>query len=86
MRVMATLEPPDSGDIFIDGKSLVQYPDVMRPQLGFMPDYLDTYTDMLVWEYMDFYSRAYRLPPSLRRERLEYITGLPAWPRYWNGR
>lgn len=75
MRIMATLDAPDNGDVLLEGRSLVQYPDKMRPRLGFMPDYLDTYADMIVREYLDFYARAYRLAPDRRKERLEYIVG-----------
>ncbi len=79
MRIIATLDEPDAGDVFVNGKSLVNYPDELRTEIGFMPDYLDSYPDIVVEEYLDFYARAYRLPPPRRRARLQAViefTGL----------
>lgn len=79
MRIMATLDMPDDGDVLLDGRSVLNYPDEARPRIGFMPDYLDSYRDMFVDEYLDFYARAYRLPPGRRRARLADViefTGL----------
>jgi ABC-2 type transport system ATP-binding protein len=70
MRVIATLDHPDEGDVFFNGVSATNYPDRVRPLVGFMPDYLDSYQDMMVEEYLDFYARAYRLSPPARRRRL----------------
>ncbi|MBN1257159.1 MAG: ABC transporter ATP-binding protein [Planctomycetes bacterium] len=70
MRVIATLDPPTDGDVLINGVSSVNFPDRVRPIIGFMPDYLDSYKDMIVEEYLDFYARAYELPPRKRKRRL----------------
>jgi len=70
MRVLATLDVPDGGDILFEGRSLLDYPDEVRPRIGFMPDYLEAYRDITVEEYLDFYARAYGLAPALRRRRL----------------
>ncbi|MCP4155710.1 MAG: ABC transporter ATP-binding protein [bacterium] len=79
MRIMATIDSPDEGDVLLNGRSLLQFPDLLRRVIGFMPDFLDTYTDMIVEEYIDFYARAYRLSPALRKKRIAEIiefTGL----------
>lgn len=73
MRIMATIDVPDEGDILFDHCSLIQYADLMRPHLGFMPDYLDIYDDMVVIEYLDFYARAYRLTPAQRHQRVGFL-------------
>jgi ABC-2 type transport system ATP-binding protein len=89
MRIIATIDYPDSGDILINNCSAINYPDKLRPILGFMPDYLETYDDMVVDEYLDFYSRAYRLEGSFRKKRLAAVsefTGLtPLLERPVNG-
>lgn len=79
MRIVATLDHPDEGDVLIDGLSAIHYPDKLRPHIGFMPDYLESFRDMVVEEYLDFYARAYRLEPSYKRRRLADViefTGL----------
>jgi ABC-2 type transport system ATP-binding protein len=61
MRILATLDLPTAGDAFVDGFSVVNDPDRVRRRLGFMPDYLATYPNVNVEEYLDFFARAYRL-------------------------
>lgn len=73
MRIMSTLDIPDSGDVLINGLSVLSYPDKIRKLLGFMPDYLDTYKNVMVHEYLDFYARAYRLPTEYRKKRLNDV-------------
>lgn len=81
MRIIATLDNPDTGDVFLNGKSISNYPDELRSQIGFMPDYLDAFPDMIVDDYLDFYARAYRLHPTYRKKRMATViefTGLGA--------
>jgi ABC-2 type transport system ATP-binding protein len=79
MRILATLDIPTSGDIFVDGISVVQYPDKVRRIVGFMPDTLPAHTDISVHEYIDFFARAYGLKSPRRNkiiENVEEFTGL----------
>ena len=59
MNIMATLDEPDSGDVLIDGVSIVDYPEVARRRVGFMPDWLPAQSDITAHEYIDFFARAY---------------------------
>jgi len=79
MRILATLDLPDAGDALIDGFSVVNDPDRVRLRLGFMPDFLVTYPNVNVREYLDFFARAYRLRGRVRRravQRVMEFTGL----------
>ena len=73
MKIMATLEEPDSGDVLFDDISLVNYPDKVRMFLGYMPDSLPEFKDIQVWEYLDFFARIYRLKGAARRRTLAEI-------------
>ncbi|OHB77063.1 MAG: multidrug ABC transporter ATP-binding protein [Planctomycetes bacterium RBG_16_59_8] len=73
MRIMATIDEPTSGDIFIDGYSVIDDPEQVRRIMGFMPDQYETYPNMTVWEFMDFYARAYGIR---RRERLKRLNAI----------
>ncbi len=66
MRMLATLETPDSGQILINGINAVDYPEQVRPLIGWMPDYFFPYKNTSVREYLDFFARAY----GITRERL----------------
>ncbi len=61
MRILATLDEPDAGDILLDGRSLLDYPDEARRHIGFMPDALPDYGDITAHEYIDFFGRAFAL-------------------------
>lgn len=79
MRIIATLDVPTSGEVLLDGKSLVARPDQARPLLGYMPDRYGTYDDMTVFEFLDFFARAYRLRGDERKARVDSVmdfTGL----------
>lgn len=79
MRILATLEIPDSGDAKIDGLSSVNDPDKVRSRLGFMPDSFGTYRDTDCAEYLDFYARSHGLIGRERTARLRRVmdfTGL----------
>lgn len=58
MNIMATLDEPTSGDVLIDGVSVLDYPDRARSLIGFMPDYLPDQSDISAHEYIDFFARA----------------------------
>ncbi|MEW6278084.1 MAG: ABC transporter ATP-binding protein [Candidatus Eremiobacterota bacterium] len=70
LRILATLTPPDSGEATILGYSLRQVREV-RALIGFMPDVLGVYDDMLVCEYLDFFARASNLADSVRDYAVE---------------
>lgn len=79
MRILATLDTPDEGDALIDGFSVVNDPDRARLRLGFMPDYLVTYANVNVFEYLDFFARSYRLHGAKRKDAVDRVmafTGL----------
>ena len=79
MRIIATLDVPTSGEVLLDGQSLVARPDQARPLLGYMPDRYGTYDDMTVFEFLDFFARAYRLRGKERIARVDSVmdfTGL----------
>jgi ABC-2 type transport system ATP-binding protein len=73
MRIIATLDTPTSGEVLLDGKSLVDQPDVARPLIGYMPDRYGTYDDVTVWEFLDFFARAYGLKGAARTKRVESV-------------
>lgn len=70
IKIMSTLDAPDSGDVFFDDISVVNYPDKARALLGYMPDSLPSFSDIQVWEYLDFFARCYGLKGERRRKML----------------
>ncbi|HOB86205.1 MAG TPA: ABC transporter ATP-binding protein [Bacillota bacterium] len=58
MRIMATLLAPTSGDIEIEGYSVLRSPKEIRKIIGYMPDFFGVYDDLRVYEYLEFYGEA----------------------------
>lgn len=65
LRILATLTVADGGSATICGHRLEQSREV-RACIGFMPDVLGVYDDMLVREYLEFFARAHRLAEATR--------------------
>lgn len=70
MRICATLVYPDKGDVLVCGKSVLESPRDVRRMLGFMPDAYGAYANTTIWEYLDFYARAYGIRGDARARRV----------------
>lgn len=66
IRMLATLLKPDAGTAIVGGHDIHKEPVVVRGMLGYMPDFFGVYEDMMVWEYLDFFAAAHRVPRSKR--------------------
>jgi len=79
IRMLATLLEPDAGTATVNGCDIREQPEGVRASIGYMPDFFGVYDDMKVWEYLDFFAAAYRVPrrrrPGLIGDVLE-LTGL----------
>ena len=79
LRIMATLDEPDSGDVLLCGQSIHDDPREIRRRIGFMPDALPDIADITAHEYLDFFGRAYGLRGAALARRVsevEDFTGL----------
>ena len=76
IRIMAGLELPDSGEVFFDKLSAVEYPEKALRFIGFMPDTLADSRDIRVWEYLDFFARACGLAGAEKEKALARVGGL----------
>jgi ABC-2 type transport system ATP-binding protein len=79
LRILATIDEPSSGDVILNGKSIVDNPEFGRNLIGFVPDGLPIHEDMNVHEYLDFFARAYGIKSNVRDkiiDDLETFTNL----------
>lgn len=70
LRMLATLERPDAGEIRICGLDPRRQVEAVRRQLGWMPDALGGYERLSVAEYLDFVGRAYGFGAKERAQRV----------------
>lgn len=67
LRILATLDLPDTGAARITGIDVTQDPKTVRTMVGFMPDTFGSYGPLTVREYLDFYAAGQNVAPAVRR-------------------
>ena len=73
MRILATLDLPQEGDVRVAGVSVIEEPEMARKLTGFMPDYAGVYSTTTVEEYLDFFARSNGLRGDARRSAVEGV-------------
>ncbi|MEC8652685.1 MAG: ABC transporter ATP-binding protein [Planctomycetota bacterium] len=73
MRIAATLDVPDTGDVLVDGVSVLVEPRLARMKIGYMSDQFHPYPNLDVLQYLDFFARAYGLKGAQRRETVASV-------------
>ena len=76
MRILTTLLAPTSGEAWVAGRSVLREPLEVRKVVGFMPDFFGVYDNMKVWEYLDFFGRAYGIAPGRRAGMIDELLAL----------
>ncbi len=79
LRICATLDLPDVGDVAICGVSVLEDPREARRKLGFMPDAVEMEAHTPVRDWLDFHARAVGLHGPRRRQVVDDVvsfTGL----------
>lgn len=66
IRIIVTLLQATSGEVWVAGNSVSKNAREVRKIVGYMPDFFGVYTDMKVWEYLDFFGACYKIPINLR--------------------
>jgi ABC-2 type transport system ATP-binding protein len=70
LKTMATLIKPDRGEVTVDGIDVRSEPRLVRQVLGYMPDIFQSYGDLKVIHYLDYYASLVGLQ---RRERVRQV-------------
>lgn len=73
IRILCSLLKPTDGEAFIDNISVRRKPEKIKTLVGYMPDFFGVYDEMRVWEYIDFFGAAYRIPRRKRKKRIDEV-------------
>ena len=73
LRMCATLELPDSGEVLIQGRSSRAHPAEARAHLGFMSDAWTPDPNLVVRDYLDFEARARGIRGEARRRAVAHV-------------
>jgi ABC-2 type transport system ATP-binding protein len=73
LRMLATLLPPTSGEIKVDGYDVCKDREEVCRRIGFLPDHFALYEHMTPVELLDFFACCHDVPAGARRERIEQL-------------
>ena len=75
IRILAGLLKPSSGQAEVCGID-VSKTNALKPLVGYMPDAFGVYDQMRVWEYLDFFGAAFKIPRRKRNKRVDEVLEL----------
>ncbi len=76
IKMIGTLLEPTSGKCYINDICVQENYDKVKPLIGYMPDFFGVYDDMKVWEYLEFFAAAYKIPKSKRTSVVDDVLEL----------
>jgi ABC-2 type transport system ATP-binding protein len=68
IKILATLLKPSSGQAQINGLTIGYQNRQIRPLIGYVPDFMGAYEDMVVTEYLEFFAAAYGIHGQQRKK------------------
>ena len=66
-RILCGLLDPTGGKAFVGDQDVTGNKDLIKQLVGFLPDNFGVYPTLRVWEYLDFFAAAYKLPKKIER-------------------
>jgi ABC-2 type transport system ATP-binding protein len=76
IKILATLLKPSSGQANIAGLTVGFQNRQIRPLIGYVPDFMGAYEDMVVTEYLEFFAAAYNIHGSQRQKVVKDVLEL----------
>ena len=64
IRMAAGLLAPTLGRALVDGVDVAKEPERAQEHIGYLADFFALYEDLKVWEYLDYFAHAYKLPEA----------------------
>ncbi len=68
IKILATLLKPSSGQAQVAGLTVGYQNRQIRPMIGYVPDFMGAYEDMVVHEYLEFFASAYNIRGMARKK------------------
>lgn len=73
MRICATLDLADGGDVFVNGYNVNTHPREVRKHIGYMPDSFPVEPTILISEMLEFFGRAHGLYGQELRNMMDSV-------------
>ncbi|MED5507157.1 MAG: ABC transporter ATP-binding protein [Planctomycetota bacterium] len=76
IKILATLITPSWGEARVAGNVVGYQNPLIRPLIGYVPDFMGAYEDMLIQEYLEFFAACYGIHGRRRREVVDDVLEL----------
>jgi len=76
LKMVCGLQVPTSGRITVKGIDVQQQPEEAQRNIGYLADFFSLYDDLKVWEYLDYFARAYKMEPHTIAPRVDEVLRL----------
>ncbi|XID90610.1 ATP-binding cassette domain-containing protein [Paenibacillaceae bacterium WGS1546] len=73
ISILSSLLKPNSGDVRLNGESVLAKPQKIRDVLGVVPQEIALYEELSAYENLKFFGRIYRLKGSLLESRIQEL-------------
>jgi ABC-2 type transport system ATP-binding protein len=64
IRMAGGLLAPTTGRAMIAGVNVAEEPERAQKNIGYLSDFFAVYEDLKVWEYLDYFAHAYKMPEA----------------------
>lgn len=75
LKMICGLMLPTAGHITVNGVDVEANPEAAQQHVGYLADLFGMYDDLKVWEYVDYFARAYKLPSEKIPARVKEVIG-----------
>lgn len=73
LKMSCGLLAPTAGRITVCGVDVERDPEEAHGLIGYVADFFSLYDDLKVWEYLDYFAHAYKMPPEAIRSRIDEL-------------
>ena len=76
LKMICGLQAPTSGRVTVNGVDVQKEPEKAQGNIGYLADFFSLYDDLKVWEYLDYFARAYKMDRAAIPGRVEEVIRL----------
>ena len=73
IRMSCGLLEPTGGKVFVAGVDVHEEPERAQQNIGYLSDFFSVYEDLKVWEYLDYFAHAYKMPEREIPSRIDEV-------------
>src|SRR5713101_3945362 len=71
LKMVCGLLVPTSGRITVNDIDVERQPEEAQKYIGYLSDFFSLYDDLKVWEYLDYFAHAYKMPRTTIPGRID---------------